>query len=51
MFVLCFHPSLDGGALMSADERPLRLEKGEPKDSSNRLALQTLQERRAGARP
>jgi hypothetical protein len=39
MFVLCSHPSLDGDALMSADERPLRLEKGEPKDSSNRLAL------------
>jgi hypothetical protein len=27
-----FSPPLDGGAPMSADERPFRLEKGEPKD-------------------
>ena len=27
-----FSPSLDGGAPMSADERPFRLEKGEPED-------------------
>ena len=27
LFVLCSHSSLDGGAPMSADERPFRLEK------------------------
>jgi hypothetical protein len=47
-----FSPSLDGGAPMSADERLFGLEKGGTEGiAQNRLALQTPQERRAGARP
>jgi hypothetical protein len=47
-----FPGSLDGGAPMSADERPFRLEKREPKDRLEAGWLcERPQERRAGARP
>jgi hypothetical protein len=34
-----FHTSQNGGAPMSADERPLRLEKGEPKEGSKQTGV------------
>jgi hypothetical protein len=48
-----FWASLDGGAQMSADERPFPPRtRGNRRDRlENRLALQTPQERRAAARP
>jgi hypothetical protein len=47
-----FEKSLDGGAPMSADGRPFRLEKGEPKDRRETGWRREMpQERRAGARP